>query len=62
MQDLIESAKKAGSEDTGWVNEHLGEAFEMWLHDQHLGEITEGAESRLRLAFEEGYGICIHHV
>ena len=60
MQDLIESARTAGSEDTEWVNEQLGAAFDTWLDSQHLEDITEEEEDRLRIAFEEGYGICMH--
>lgn len=60
MVDLIERAKKAGFEDTEVVNELLEQQFENWLHSQHLGEVTDEEEDRLRLAFEEGYGICMH--
>ena len=60
MMDLIEQAKKAGYKDTEQVNEILEEAFENWLDEQMLGEITDEEYDRLKLAFEEGYGICTH--
>ena len=38
-----------------------GLAFDIWLSDQDLGEITEEEEDALRRAFEKGFGICVHH-
>lgn len=60
MIDLIEAAKQAGEERTAHVNETLAEAFDIWLDEQNLGEITDEEYDRLKLAFEEGYGICMH--
>jgi predicted DNA binding protein len=60
MIDLIEAAKKAGYEGTEHVNHVLAQAFESWIGEQNLPDITEEEEDVLRLAFEVGYGICMH--
>ena len=60
MIDLIEEAKQAGEKDTVQVSEALAEAFDIWLDEQELGEITNEEYDRLKLAFDEGYGICLH--
>ena len=60
MIDLIQQAKQAGEEQTEIVNELLAETFDIWLNEQELGEITDEEYDRLKLAFEEGYGICTH--
>jgi len=61
MIDLIEAAERAGEIQTEYVNERLADAFEFWLSEQELGEITEEEEEVLREAFEKGFGICFHH-
>jgi hypothetical protein len=61
MIDLIKEAEIAGEARTEFVNERLADAFEMWLSEQNLGEITEEEEHDLRMAFEKGFGICFHH-
>jgi uncharacterized protein YfbU (UPF0304 family) len=61
MINLIEEAKKAGNETTEHVTQILGETFETWLDMKQLGELNDEEYDRLKLAFEEGYGICIHH-
>ena len=61
MVDLIEEAERAGEARTEFVNERLSDAFEIWLSEQDLGEITEEEEHALRMAFEKGFGICFHH-
>jgi hypothetical protein len=61
MVDLIAAAEIAGERETAFVNDRLSEAFEIWLADQSLGEITEEEEHALRMAFEKGFGICFHH-
>jgi hypothetical protein len=60
LVDVIWRAKQAGEERTEHVNEVLAEAFDMWLDEQNLGELSDEEYDRLRLAFEEGYGICTH--
>jgi predicted DNA binding protein len=60
MIDLIEKAKKAGYEETEHVNDVLAQAFESWIGNQHIPDLTEEEEDALRRAFEEGYGICMH--
>jgi len=60
MIDLIEEAKYAGSARTGAVNELLSEQFDLWLDESVIGGATEEEYERLKLAFEEGYGICTH--
>jgi regulator of replication initiation timing len=62
MIDLIEAAEVAGEQQTEFVNEKLADAFDIWLSDQDLGEITEEEEDALRRAFEKGFGICVHHL
>ena len=61
MVDLIEEAERAGEARTAFVNERLSDAFDIWLSEQDLGEITEEEEDALRRAFEKGFGICVHH-
>ena len=61
MIDLIEEAKKAGFETTEHVNQALGDTFETWLDIKELGNLTDEEYDRLKLAFEEGYGICMHN-
>jgi len=61
MVDLLQQAERAGEIQTEFVNERLSDAFEMWLDEQRLGEITEEEEHELRMAFEKGFGICFHH-
>ena len=61
MIALIAAAKQAGEDRTEHVNETLAEAFDMWLDEQELGELSEEEYDRLKLAFEEGFGICLHH-
>ena len=61
MIDLIEDAEIAGEAQTEFVNDKLAEAFETWLSDQDLGEITEEEQNALRRAFEKGFGICVHN-
>ena len=61
MIDLIEEAERAGEARTAFVNERLSDAFAIWLAEQDLGEITEEEQDALRLAFEKGFGICVHH-
>ncbi|HVB21203.1 MAG TPA: hypothetical protein VNG51_04580 [Ktedonobacteraceae bacterium] len=61
MVDFIEQAKQAGEKRTEHVNVELGEAFDEWLCEQGLGEISDEEEEHLHLAFEEGYGICTHN-
>ena len=61
MIDLIEEAERAGEDQTEFVNERLADAFDIWLSEQDLGEITEEEEDDLRRAFEQGFGICVHH-
>jgi len=61
MIDLIEAAERAGEIQTEFVNERLADAFDIWLSEQELGEITEDEEHALREAFEKGFGICFHH-
>ena len=60
LVDLMKAAEIAGERETQFVNERLGEAFELWLDRQNLGEITEEEEHSLRVAFERGFGICFH--
>lgn len=60
MIDLMQQAKQAGTERTAIVNELLYEVFDSWRAELGLGEITEEEEEGLKLAFEEGYGICTH--
>ena len=60
MIDLIEQAKQAGGKETEQVNIALEEAFDIWLDEQCLGEISDEEYDRLKLAFDEGYGICTH--
>jgi hypothetical protein len=60
MIDLLQEAERAGEKQTEFVNERLSEAFELWLAEQDLGEITEEEEDALRRAFEKGFGICVH--
>jgi hypothetical protein len=61
MIDLLREAEIAGEARTEFVNDRLAEAFEIWLSEQDLGEITEEEEHELRMAFEKGFGICFHH-
>ena len=61
MVDLLQEAEIAGEQQTEFVNERLADAFDIWLSDQDLGEITEEEEDALRRAFEKGFGICVHH-
>jgi len=61
MLDLIKEAEIAGEARTEFVNERLTDAFDIWLSEQDLGEITEEEEHALRMAFEKGYGICVHN-
>ena len=60
MVNLIEKAKEAGREETEQVNHVLAQAFESWIGDQDVPNITEEEEDVLRNAFEEGFGICMH--
>ena len=60
MIELIEKAKEAGREGTEHVNHVLAQAFESWIGNQHVPDITEEEEDVLRVAFEEGFGICMH--
>jgi predicted DNA binding protein len=60
MVDLLAAAKQAGEKRTEHVNEALALAFDAWLDEQELGELTDEEYDALRLAFEEGYGICVH--
>ena len=62
MIDLIKEAEIAGEARTEFVNERLADAFDIWLSEQDLGEITEEEEDALRRAFEKGFGICVHDV
>jgi hypothetical protein len=55
--DLIEKAKKAGREETEHVDYILAQAFESWIGNQNVPNITEEEEDVLRNAFEEG---CMH--
>jgi predicted DNA binding protein len=61
MIDLIEDAELAGERETAFVNDQLAAAFESWIGGQDLKEITEEEEDALRLAFEKGFGICVHN-
>jgi hypothetical protein len=61
MVDLLRDAERAGEQQTAFVNERLADAFDIWLAEQDLGEITEEEEDDLREAFERGFGICMHH-
>jgi hypothetical protein len=61
MIDLLEKAERAGETQTEFVNDRLTDAFEIWLSEQDLGEITEEEQDALRRAFEKGFGICFHH-
>jgi hypothetical protein len=58
---LIKEAELAGEARTEFVNERLADAFDIWLAEQDLSEITEEEEQDLRRAFEKGFGICLHH-
>ena len=58
MIDLLQDAEIAGEQQTEYVNERLADAFDIWLSDQDLGEITGEEEQALREAFEKGFGIC----
>jgi hypothetical protein len=60
MIDLLQEAERAGEQRTEFVNERLADAFEIWLAEQELGEITEEEEEALRKAFEKGFGLCFH--
>ena len=60
MVDLLQEAERAGERETAFVNDRLADAFELWLDQQSLGEITEEEEHELRMAFEKGFGICFH--
>lgn len=60
MIDLIEKAKEAGREGTEHVNHVLAQAFESWIGNQDVPNLTEEEEDILRNAFEEGFGICMH--
>ena len=61
MVDLLQEAERAGEARTEFVNERLADAFDIWLSEQDLGEITEEEEDALRRAFEKGFGICVHN-
>jgi hypothetical protein len=61
MVDLLQEAEIAGEARTEFVNECLADAFDIWLSEQDLGEITGEEEDALRRAFEKGFGICVHH-
>ena len=61
MADLIKEAERAGERETEFVNDQLSAAFESWIDQQNLGEITEEEADTLRLAFEKGFGICVHN-
>jgi hypothetical protein len=61
MVDLLQEAERAGETQTEFVNERLADAFDIWLSEQDLGEITEEETDALRRAFEKGFGICMHH-
>jgi hypothetical protein len=61
MIGLIEQVKIAGERETEFVNQQLADAFESWIDKQSLGEITEEEEDALHVAFEKGFGICMHH-
>lgn len=56
MIDLIGKARKAGSEHE-YANQILHEAFDLWLNDEGIQELTDEEESALCVAFEEGFGI-----
>jgi hypothetical protein len=60
MVDLLQEAEQAGEAQTAFVNERLADAFDIWLSEQDLREITEEEEDALRRAFEKGFGICVH--
>ena len=60
MVDLLQEAELAGEQQTEYVNERLADAFDIWLSDQDLGEITDEEEDALHRAFEKGFGICMH--
>jgi hypothetical protein len=61
MVDLLREAEIAGEARTEFVNERLADAYDIWLSEQDLGEITEEEEDALRRAFEKGFGICVHN-
>ena len=61
MVDLLQEAELAGERETEGVNQQLADAFDNWLFEQDLGEITEEEEDALRRAFEKGFSICIHN-
>jgi hypothetical protein len=61
MIDLLQEAEIAGEARTAFVNERLADAFDIWLAEEDLGEITEEEEDALRRAFEKGFGICVHN-
>ena len=60
MVDLLREAEIAGEARTEFVNERLADAFDIWLSEQDLGEITEEEEGALRGALK-GFGICVHN-
>jgi hypothetical protein len=60
MVDLLQEAEIAGERETEGVNQQLADAFDNWLFEQDLGEITGEEEQALREAFEKGFGICMH--
>ncbi len=53
--DLIEKAKLAGVRETESVRDALASAFETWLNQQDLREITDEEVEALRAAFAEGF-------
>jgi hypothetical protein len=55
MVDLIEKAKLAGVRETKSVRDALASAFETWLNQQDLREITNEEVETLHTAFAEGF-------
>ncbi len=60
MKDLIEEAKFAAAYITDDVDKLLTEKFDNWLYERVIHATTQEEYDRLKLAFEEGYGICMH--
>jgi hypothetical protein len=63
---LIGEAMAGGQNYTEHANQALSDAFEQWLSDKGLPSEYDWTESEtrklsiLRLAFEKGFGICVH--
>ncbi len=62
LEGFKRSAFTAGEEDTQRALDALTEAFDRWLNKNELGHIEEESPiwETFWVAFQKGFGICIH--